>query len=58
MNDKRSFFAELKRRHVYRIAAAYAVIAWLLIQAASIVFPTFDAPPWVKLVAANEQQAA
>jgi TolB-like protein/Tfp pilus assembly protein PilF len=42
-----NFFAELKRRNVYRIAVAYAVVAWLLIQAASIFFPAFDAPPWV-----------
>jgi len=42
-----SFFAELKRRNVYKVAIAYAVVAWLLIQAASIFFPAFDAPPWV-----------
>jgi len=42
-----NFFAELKRRNVYKVAVAYAVIAWLLIQAASILFPTFEAPPWV-----------
>src|SRR6266550_4465226 len=41
------FFAELKRRNVYKVAVAYAVVAWLLIQAASILFPAFDAPPWV-----------
>jgi TolB-like protein/Tfp pilus assembly protein PilF len=46
MNFK-SFFAELKRRNVYKVAVAYAVVAWLLIQAASILFPTFDAPAWV-----------
>ena len=40
-----SFFTELKRRKVYRLAAAYAVVSWLLIQAASIFLPTFDAPP-------------
>jgi hypothetical protein len=39
------FFAELKRRKVYRVAAAYAVVSWLLIQAASIFLPTFEAPP-------------
>ena len=39
------FFTELKRRKVYRVAAAYAVVSWLLIQAASIFLPTFDAPP-------------
>jgi hypothetical protein len=40
-----SFFTELKRRKVYRVAAAYAVVSWLLIQAGSIFLPTFDAPP-------------
>jgi TolB-like protein/Flp pilus assembly protein TadD len=44
------FFAELKRRNVYKVAVAYAVVAWLLIQAASILFPTFDAPGWVMKV--------
>jgi len=43
----KSFFAELKRRNVYKVAVAYAVVAWLLLQAASIFFPAFDAPPWV-----------
>jgi hypothetical protein len=41
----RGFLAELKRRKVYKVAAAYAVVSWLLIQAASIFLPTFDAPP-------------
>ena len=45
-----NFFGELKRRNVYKIAVAYAVVSWLLIQAASILFPTFDAPPWVMKV--------
>src|SRR6266568_370807 len=42
-----NFFAELKRRNVYKVAVAYAVVAWLLIQAASIFFPAFDAPSCV-----------
>ncbi len=42
-----NFFSELKRRNVYKVAVAYAVVSWLLIQAASILFPTFDAPSWV-----------
>src|SRR5476651_1171871 len=50
MSEKPSFFAELKRRNVYKVAVAYAVIAWLLIQAASILFPTYEAPPWVMKV--------
>src|SRR5436190_21371315 len=45
-----NFFSELKRRNVYKVAVAYAVVAWLLIQAASILFPTFEAPPWVMKV--------
>ncbi len=42
-----NFFSELKRRNVYKVAVAYAVVSWLLIQAASIFLPAFDAPPWV-----------
>ena len=38
------FFAELKRRKVYKVEVAYAVASWLLIQAASIFLPTFGAP--------------
>jgi len=45
-----NFFAELKRRNVYKVGAVYAVSAWLLIQAASILFPTFEAPGWVMKV--------
>ena len=45
-----NFFAELKRRNVYKVAIAYAVVAWLLLQAASILFPTFEAPPWTMKV--------
>jgi tetratricopeptide (TPR) repeat protein len=50
VSDKPSFLAELKRRNVYKVAVAYSVVSWLLIQAASILFPTFDAPPWVMKV--------
>ena len=48
--NSRDFLAELKRRNVYKVAVAYAVIAWLLIQAGSILFPTFEAPGWVMKV--------
>jgi TolB-like protein/tetratricopeptide (TPR) repeat protein len=41
-----NFFAELKRRNVYKVAVAYAVVAWLTIQAASIFLPAFNAPQW------------
>ncbi|MFN2621213.1 MAG: tetratricopeptide repeat protein [Chthoniobacterales bacterium] len=47
---KYNFFAELKRRNVYKVAVAYAVVAWLVIQAASILLPTFEAPAWVMKV--------
>lgn len=47
----KNFFAELKRRKVYRVAIAYAVVSWLLIQIATQVFPFFDIPTWaVRLV--------
>src|SRR5262245_17272300 len=47
MNKRPSFFSELKRRNVYKVAVAYIVVAWLLSQAASIFLPAFDAPPWL-----------
>jgi len=50
VNLKKNFFAELKRRNVYKVAIAYAIVAWLLLQAASILFPTFEAPPWTMKV--------
>src|SRR5436305_9387801 len=46
-----NFFAELKRRNVYKVAVAYAVVSWLLIQIATQVFPFFEVPNWtVRLV--------
>jgi RNA polymerase sigma factor (sigma-70 family) len=46
-----SFFAELKQRNVYKVAIAYAVVAWLLMQVASQIFPFFEIPNWaVRLV--------
>lgn len=48
--NPRNFFSELKRRNVYKVAVVYPVIAWLLIQAATILFPTFEAPGWVMKV--------
>jgi adenylate cyclase len=42
-----NFFAELKRRNVYKVAAAYAVVGWLVVQVSSTVLPTFHAPEWV-----------
>lgn len=49
--DSKKFFAELKRRNVFKMAIAYAVVAWLLIQVATQVFPFFEIPNWaVRLV--------
>jgi hypothetical protein len=46
-----NFFAELKRRNVYKVAIAYAVIAWLLMQIATQVFPFLEIPNWaIRLV--------
>ena len=44
--DPKNFFAELKRRNVYKVAVAYAVVAWLFLQGAPIVLPSFEAPAW------------
>src|SRR5258708_30824378 len=42
-----NLFAELKRRHIYRVAAAYAVVAWVLLQLVNNVAPVLDLPVWV-----------
>src|SRR3982751_4181062 len=47
MSETVTFFSELKRRNVYKVAAAYAVVGWLVIQISSTVLPTFHAPEWV-----------
>src|SRR5437588_3450915 len=46
-----TFFTELKRRNVYKVAVAYAIVGWLLVQVATQVFPFFEIPNWaVRLV--------
>jgi TolB-like protein/cytochrome c-type biogenesis protein CcmH/NrfG len=42
-----SFFEELKRRNVFRVGIAYAVIGWVLAQVAELAFDSFGAPAWV-----------
>ena len=42
-----NFFAELKRRNVYKVAVAYAIVSWLLVQIATQVFPFLEIPNWV-----------
>jgi len=42
-----SFFSELRRRNVFKVGAAYAIVAWLLLQITDVVLPTFNAPQWV-----------
>ena len=50
MNPK-NFFAELRRRNIYRVAVAYAIVAWLVIQVATQTFPFLEIPNWcVRLV--------
>ena len=44
MNGKSSLFSELRRRNVFRVALTYAVVAWLLIEIASVFLPMVDAP--------------
>ena len=49
--NAKNFFAELKRRNVYKVAIAYAVVAWLLMQIATQVFPFLEIPNWaIRLV--------
>ena len=49
--NPRKFFAELKRRNVCKVAIAYAVVAWLLMQIATQVFPFLEIPNWaIRLV--------
>jgi TolB-like protein/Tfp pilus assembly protein PilF len=51
MSEKPSFFSELKRRNVYKVAAAYAVVGWLIVQVATQVFPFLEIPNWaIRLV--------
>jgi TolB-like protein/Tfp pilus assembly protein PilF len=46
-----NFFTELKRRNVYKVAVAYAIVGWLLVQVATQVFPFFEIPNWaVRLI--------
>jgi Predicted integral membrane protein len=47
LTGKRSFFSELKRRNVYKVAVAYIVAAWALSQGIAQVFPVFDVPNWI-----------
>src|SRR5215472_4057662 len=47
MSEKASLFAEMRRRNVFRVALTYAVVAWLLIEIASVFVPMLDAPEWI-----------
>src|SRR5438874_1917115 len=42
-----NFFAELKRRNVYKVAVAYAIVGWLSIQIATQIFPFLEIPNWI-----------
>src|SRR6202048_5079791 len=44
--NPRGFFAELKRRNVYKVAVAYIVAGWALSQGIAQVFPVCDIPNW------------
>ena len=46
--NPRNFLAELKRRNVYKVAVAYAVVGWLLVQGATQVFAFFVIPNWAQ----------
>src|SRR5437764_8005033 len=45
--NERNFFAELKRRNVYKVAVAYAVVGWVIAQIATQIFPFLEIPNWV-----------
>jgi TolB-like protein/Tfp pilus assembly protein PilF len=45
--NPKNFLAELQRRNVYKVAVAYGIVSWLLVQIATQVFPFFDIPNWV-----------
>src|ERR1700730_18481987 len=45
--NQRNFFAELKRRNVYKVAVAYAVVGWLIAQIATQIFPFLEIPNWI-----------
>src|SRR6266700_19469 len=47
MSENPSFFSELKRRNVYKVAVAYAVIGWVIAQIATQIFPFLEIPNWV-----------
>jgi TolB-like protein len=47
VSEKPGFLEELKRRHVWRVAVAYALAGWLLVQIATQVFPIFHMPDWI-----------
>ena len=41
-----SFFEDLKRRNVIRVALLYVIASWLLLQIADVLFPNLGAPEW------------
>jgi adenylate cyclase len=45
--NPKNFFAELKRRNVYKVAVAYAVVGWLIAQIATQIFPFLEIPNWI-----------
>jgi TolB-like protein/cytochrome c-type biogenesis protein CcmH/NrfG len=45
--NERNFFAELKRRNVYKVAVAYAVVGWVIAQIATQIFPFLEIPNWI-----------
>ncbi len=47
MSEKPSFFSELKRRNVYKVAVAYAVVGWVIAQVATQIFPFLEIPNWI-----------
>jgi hypothetical protein len=47
LQKMKKFIRELRRREVFRTAGLYVGISWILIEVASVILPTFDAPEWI-----------
>ena len=48
-----SFFEELNKRHVFKVGDTYAIVAWLLVQAADVFFPALHVPDWATTLVAG-----
>ncbi len=45
-----ALLGEMRRRNIFKVSLAYAIVSWLIVQIADVILPTFDAPQWVMQV--------